>query len=163
MFDLQDVLLVDSVHICNRTVFEGGVEFYRHAETAEDHVSIAVLAPKCLVGDFKTRGAVDCPVNPGHLQRTGQTRWSKPILPFPVAPFTHRYVVVVLGHVDKSGQTLAEPHGDLPVHVDSKGFETFLKPAHGVILEGAGIFPQIHASYLCQAKAADGNKPCSPV
>lgn len=72
-------------------------------------------------------------------------------------------MVVVLGHVDKSGQPLAEPHGDLPVHVDGEGFETFLKPAHGVILEGAGIFAQIHASYLRQAKAADGNKPCSPV
>lgn len=70
MFDLQDVLLVDSVHICNRTVFKRGVELYRHAETAEDHVSIAVLAPKCLVGDFKTWGAVNCPVNPGHLQTT---------------------------------------------------------------------------------------------
>lgn len=67
VFDLQDVLLVDSVYICNRTVFEGGVELYGHAETAEDHVSIAVLAPKCLVGDFKTWGAVNCPVNPGHL------------------------------------------------------------------------------------------------
>ena len=87
---------------------------------------------------------------------------SKPMLPFPLTPFTHSYVVVVLRHVDKSGQTLAEPHGDLPVHVDSEGFETFLKPAHGVILEGAGIFAQIHASYLCQAKAADGNKPCRP-
>lgn len=75
MFDLQHVLLVDSVHIRNRTVFEGGVELYGHAETAEHHVSIAVLAPKCLVGDFKTRGAVDCSVNPGHLQTTGQTRW----------------------------------------------------------------------------------------
>lgn len=70
MFDLQDVLLVDSVHICNGTVFERGVELYGHAETAEDHVSIAVLAAKCLVGDFKTRGAVDCPINPGHLQTT---------------------------------------------------------------------------------------------
>lgn len=161
MFDLQDVLLVDSVHICNRTVFEGGVELYGHAETAEDHVSIAVLAPKCLVRDFKTWGAVDCPVNSGHLQTTEtlvQTDFT-----FSGHPFTHRYVVVVLGHVDKSGQTLAEPHGDLPVHVDGEGFETFLKPAHGVILECAGIFAQIHASYLCQAEAADGNKPCSPV
>lgn len=61
---------MDSVHICNRTVFEGRVELYGHAETAEDHVSIAVLAPKCLVGDFQTRGAVDRPVNPGHLQTT---------------------------------------------------------------------------------------------
>lgn len=82
MFDLQDVFLVDSVHICNRTVLEGGVELYGHAETAEYHFSIAVLAPKCLVGDFKTRGAVDRPVNPGHLQTTGQTSCSKLVLLF---------------------------------------------------------------------------------
>lgn len=67
VFDLQDVLLVDSIHICNRTGFEDGMELYRHAEATEDHVSIAVLAPKCLVGDFKTGGAVDCSINPGHL------------------------------------------------------------------------------------------------
>lgn len=161
MFDLQDVLLVDPVHICNGTVFEGGVELYGHAQTAEDHVSIAVLAPKCLVADFKTWGAVDCPVNPGHLRMT-DTLVQADFTFSPVTPFTHGYVVVVFGDIDKSGQTLAEPHGDLPVHVDGEGFETFLESAHGVVLEGAGIFAQIHASYLCQAKAADGNKPCSP-
>lgn len=164
MFDLQNVLLVDAVHICNRTGFEDGVELYGHAEAAEDHVGVAVLAPKSLVGDFKTRGAVDCPVNPGHLQTPhtlAQTNLQ--ILPFTVTAFAHRYMVVVLGDVDKSGQTLAEPHGHLPVHVDGEGFEALLKSAHGVILEGAGVFAQIHASHLCQAKAADWNKPCSPV
>lgn len=115
------------------------------------------------MGNFQTRGAVDCPVNPGHLQTTDT--WSKPNLAvFPlIGTLAHRYVVVVLGHVDESGQTLAEPHGDFPVHVDGEGFEAFLESTHGVILEGAGIFAQIHASHLCQAEAADGNKPCSPV
>lgn len=159
MFDLQDVLLVDAVDVCNRTGFKNGVELNRHAETAEDHVSIAVLAPKCLVGDFETRGAVDRPVNPGHLQTTHTSVQTN----LPVLPFTHRYMVVVLGDVDKSGQTLAEPHGDLPVHVDGERFEAFLESTHGVILEGAGIFAQIHAAHLGQAKTADWNKPYSPV
>lgn len=72
-------------------------------------------------------------------------------------------MVVVLGDVDKRGQALAEPHGDLPVHVDGEGLEALLEPAHGVVLEGAGVFAQVHAPHLGQAKAADGNKPCSPV
>lgn len=46
MFDLQDVLLVDPVDICNGTGFEDRVELDRHAEAAEDHVGVAVLAPK---------------------------------------------------------------------------------------------------------------------
>lgn len=72
-------------------------------------------------------------------------------------------MVVVLGDVDKRGQALAEPHGDLPVHVDGEGLEALLEPAHGVVFEGAGVFAQVHAPHLGQAKAADGNKPCSPV
>lgn len=52
MFDLQDVLFVDPVHVRDGTVFEGGVELDGHAETAEDHVRIAVLAPEGLVGHF---------------------------------------------------------------------------------------------------------------
>lgn len=68
-------------------------------------------------------------------------------------------MVVVLRHIHKSRQTLAEPHGDLSVHVDSKGFKSFLKAAHGVVLEGAGVLTQIHATHLSQTKTADWNKP----
>lgn len=67
-------------------------------------------------------------------------------------------VVVVFWHIDKGGQTLAEPHRHLPVHVDSKGFKPLLQAAHCVIFEGAGIFPQIHATNLCQTETADRNK-----
>lgn len=76
-----------------------------------------------------------------------------------LATFAHRNVVVVLWHVDKSGQALAEPHGDLSVHVDSKRFEALLKATHGVVLEGAGIFAQVHATHLSQTKAADRDEP----
>ena len=68
MFEFKSVILMDPVHVNNRTGFEDGVELYRHAEAAKHHVSVAVLGAECLVGDFKTRGAVDGAVNPGHLQ-----------------------------------------------------------------------------------------------
>lgn len=69
MFDFKCVLLVHSVHVYNWTGLEGGMELYRHAETTKHHVSITVLGAKCLVGHFKTRGAVDGAVNPGYLRR----------------------------------------------------------------------------------------------
>lgn len=68
-------------------------------------------------------------------------------------------MAVVLRHVDKSRQSLAEPHGDLTVHVDGKGFKAFLKAAHGVVLEGASIFAQVHATHLSQTETTDWNKP----
>lgn len=68
-------------------------------------------------------------------------------------------MVVVLWHIDKGRKTLAEPHGELTVHVDSKGFESFLKATHGVVLEGASIFPEVHTTHLRQAKATHWNEP----
>lgn len=65
---------------------------------------------------------------------------------------------MVLWHIDKGRQTLAEPHGDFSVHVDSKGFEAFLKATHGVVLEGASILSQIHTTHLRQAKTAHWNE-----
>lgn len=68
VFDFEGVLLVDTVHVYNRTGFEDGVELYRHAEATKHHVSVTVLGTECLVGDFKTRWAVNGAVNPGYLQ-----------------------------------------------------------------------------------------------
>lgn len=68
-------------------------------------------------------------------------------------------VHVVLRHVDEGGQALAEPHGDVPVHVDGEGLEALLQAAHGVVLEGAGVFTQVHATHLRQAEAAHRNEP----
>lgn len=67
-------------------------------------------------------------------------------------------MVVVLWHVVKSRQTLAEPHGDFSVHVDGKGFKSLLKAAHGVVLEGAGVLSQIHATHLGQTETTHRNK-----
>lgn len=63
-------------------------------------------------------------------------------------------VHVVLRYVDKGGEALAEPHGDLSVHVDSEGFEAFLETTHGVVLKSAGILAQVHASNLRHAQTA---------
>lgn len=68
VFDFKGVLLVDSVHVHNKTGFEDGVELHRHAETTKHHVSVTVLGAECLVGDFQTWRAVDGAVNPGYLQ-----------------------------------------------------------------------------------------------
>lgn len=61
---------------------------------------------------------------------------------------------VVLGNIDKCRKTLAEPHGDLSVHVDSKGLKAFLETTHGVILKSAGVLAQVHTSDLRHAQTA---------
>lgn len=68
-------------------------------------------------------------------------------------PF-HLYVRVVLLYVDKGGEALAEPHGDLSFHVDGEGLKTFLETTHGVVLKGAGILAEVHTSDLGYAQAA---------
>ncbi|TNN87238.1 hypothetical protein EYF80_002440 [Liparis tanakae] len=45
----RGVILVDSVHVDDRTGFEDGVELDRHAETTKHHVSVAVLGSERLV------------------------------------------------------------------------------------------------------------------
>lgn len=65
---------------------------------------------------------------------------------------------VVLRHVEKSGQALAEPHGYLSVHVDSKRLKTLLEATHGVVLKGARVFAQVHEADLRHAQATDGDK-----
>lgn len=69
-------------------------------------------------------------------------------------------MVVVLRHVDKSRQTLAEPHCDLSIHVDGKWLESLLQAAHGVVLKGASILPEVHTTHLRQTEATHWNKPC---
>lgn len=61
---------------------------------------------------------------------------------------------VVLGYVDKGGKALAEPHGDLSVHVDSEGLKPFLETTHGVVLKTAGVLSQVHTPNLRHAQTA---------
>jgi len=66
----------------------------------------------------------------------------------------HLDMHVILGYVDKGGKTLAEPHGDVSVHVDAEGLEAFLETTHGVVLKSAGVLAQVHMSNLRHADAA---------
>ena len=66
----------------------------------------------------------------------------------------HLNMHVVFGYVDKGGKALAEPHGDLSVHVDTKGLETFLETTHGVVLKSAGVLAQVHATDLRHTQTA---------
>ena len=66
---------------------------------------------------------------------------------------------MVFWHVDKGGQTLAEPHGDFSVHVDGKRFKSLLQTTHGVVAEGTGVLAQVHAPHLGQTQAAHWDEP----
>lgn len=61
---------------------------------------------------------------------------------------------VVLRYVDKGGKALAEPHGDISVHVDTEGLKAFLETTHGVVLKSAGVLAQVHMSDLRHAHTA---------
>lgn len=67
-------------------------------------------------------------------------------------------MIILFGNIDKSWEALAKPHGDLPVHVDSKGLKSFLQATHGIIFEGTGILAQVHTSNLGKAQTTDWNK-----
>lgn len=58
-------------------------------------------------------------------------------------------------HIDECRKAFAEPHSDLSVHVDSERLKTLLKATHGVVLEGAGIFAQVHTANLREPKTAN--------
>lgn len=97
MLELERLLLMHSIDVHARADLEGGVELHRHAQSAEHHVSVAVLGPEGLVSDFQTWRAVDGAVNPGHLgglehmvcsiswesvgTRIGQAQWQSCNLP----------------------------------------------------------------------------------
>lgn len=66
----------------------------------------------------------------------------------------HLDVHVGWRNVDKGGEALAEPHGDVPVHVDGEGFKAFLQAIHCVVLKGTGILAQVHATDLGQTQTA---------
>ena len=45
---------------------------------------------------------------------------------------------------DELRQSLAEPHGDVSVHVDGEGLVAFLQAADGEILQRAHLLPKVH-------------------
>lgn len=71
---------------------------------------------------------------------------------------SHRYVLVVGRHSYKLRQPLAEPHGYIPVHVDSKWFVAFLQTTDGEVLQGADVLAKIHSPLLTHSQTAYRNK-----
>lgn len=67
MSELERLVLTQAVDVRARAAPEAGVRLHRHAESAEHHVSVTVLCPERLMGDFETRRTVHRPVDPGDL------------------------------------------------------------------------------------------------
>lgn len=67
---------------------------------------------------------------------------------------------MILWHIDKRWEALAEPHCNISVHVDSERLKALLETTHGVKLEGTSICPKIHAANLRQPQGADRHKSC---
>lgn len=63
-------------------------------------------------------------------------------------------------HWGELRQALAEPHGDVPLHVDSKGLEALLQATDGEVAEAADVLSQIEAPNLGQAQTADWDEAC---
>ncbi len=70
----------------------------------------------------------------------------------------HLYVLVVGGNRDKLRQPLAEPHGDIPVHVDSERFVAFLQAADSEVLQSANVFTKVHSPHLTHTQTAHWDK-----
>lgn len=69
-------------------------------------------------------------------------------------------VVMVRGNGDELRQTLAEPHGDVSLHVDGKRFESFLKATDGKISQAADVLTEIDPADLRQAEGAHWDETC---
>lgn len=55
---------------------------------------------------------------------------------------------------DKLGKALAEPHGNVSFHVNSKGFKSLLQATDGKVTKTADILTQIDPADLGQAQTA---------
>ena len=66
---------------------------------------------------------------------------------------------VVGWHGHELGQALAEPHGDVPLHVDGKGFEALLQAADSEVAQRANVLAQVDAGHLRRAQTAHQDEP----
>lgn len=61
---------------------------------------------------------------------------------------------------DKLRKALAEPHGNVSFHVDSKGFKALLEPTDGKVLKTADVLTQVDPADLRQAQTAHRYEAC---
>lgn len=76
----------------------------------------------------------------------------RPLLPL------HLYVLVVGRDGHKLRQPLAEPHGDVSVHVDGERLVAFLQAADGEVLQGADVLAEVHPPHLPHPQTAHGDE-----
>ena len=72
---------------------------------------------------------------------------------------SHLDVFVVVRYGYELRQPLAEPHGQIPVHVDGKRFVALLQAADGEVLERAHILAKVHAAHLTHTQTAHWDEP----
>lgn len=71
---------------------------------------------------------------------------------------TYLNMVVIHGDRHKLGQTFAEPHGGVSLHIDGKWFKPFLQATDGKVAQAADILTKINPSDLGQAQSAHWDK-----
>lgn len=57
-------------------------------------------------------------------------------------------------HSDELRKALAEPHSNVPFHVDRKWFKSLLQPTYGKVTKTADILTQVDSADLGQTQAA---------
>ena len=67
-------------------------------------------------------------------------------------------MLVVGGDRYKLRQPLAEPHCDVPVHVDGEWLIAFLQAADGEELQSADVFTKVHPPHLTHTQTTHWNK-----
>ena len=73
--------------------------------------------------------------------------------------WAHLDVLVVVRDRDELGQPLAQPHGDVSVHVDGEGLVALLQATDGEVLQGAYVLAKIHPAHLTNAQTAYRDEP----
>ena len=71
----------------------------------------------------------------------------------------HLDMLVVVRDGYELGQPLAQPHGDVSVHVDGEGLEALLQATDGEVLQGAYVLAKIHPAHLTNAQTAYRDEP----
>ena len=61
-----------------------------------------------------------------------------------------RYLNVAVAGGDgfELGQALAEPHGDVSLHVDGEGFESLLQTTDGEVAQATNVLTEVDAADL---------------
>lgn len=77
-----------------------------------------------------------------------------------MSPWPHLDMLVILWYRNELGQPLAQPHSQIPVHVDGERFESLLQAADSEVLQRADILPEVHPAQLTYAQAAHGDEAC---